>query len=76
MENGFILRGRKTSPSDGNLLLDELVGANITFVSPQDDIDPLVEDLIRSYREAGEVPYAIPIGASDEIGLWGYVEAP
>jgi D-cysteine desulfhydrase len=77
LKSHLILRGRKTSPADGNLLLNELVGANITFVSPDEynDIDQIVKDLSSFYRAEGEVPYAIPIGASDEIGLWGYIEA-
>ena len=77
LKSHLILRGRKTSPADGNLFLDELVGAKITYVSTAEyaDIDGIVADLIKAYREEGEVPYAIPIGASDEIGLWGYIEA-
>ncbi|HIG40468.1 MAG: D-cysteine desulfhydrase family protein [bacterium] len=77
LKSHLVLRGRKTSPADGNLLLDELVGARITYVSTAEyaDIDQIISELMRAYREQGEVPYAIPIGASDEIGLWGYIEA-
>jgi D-cysteine desulfhydrase len=54
-----------------------LVGANITYVSRAEyaDIDGIVSDLMSAYREKGEIPYAIPVGASNEIGLWGYIEA-
>ncbi|MBV1879439.1 MAG: D-cysteine desulfhydrase family protein [Pseudomonadales bacterium] len=73
----LILRGKPTNPADGNLLLDELVGAKITFIDTSmfSNIDQIFTDLANEYRQLGEVPYAIPVGASDEIGLWGYIDA-
>ncbi len=77
LRSHLILRGKSSEHPDGNLLLDELVGANISFVSGADfkELDRVVEDISNQYRQQGEIPYAIPIGASDEIGLWGYIEA-
>ena len=50
---------------DGNHLLCLLAGAEVRFVTPAE------------YRELGPTPegYWIPEGASNEVGLWGYVTA-
>ena len=60
-----------------NLLLDKLVGANISFVSAAafKNIDQLLAEVSENYHRQGETPFTIPLGASDEIGLWGYIEA-
>lgn len=65
------------SAPDGNLLLDHLFGAEITYVDPDafDDLEPIFDDLGDRHRGEGSSPFCIPVGASDEIGLWGYVEA-
>jgi len=62
------LRTEEHDPEpDGNHLLDVLVGAEVRFVTPE------------AYRGLGPttVPdaYWIPEGASNEVGLWGYVHA-
>lgn len=74
----LILRGKPSDPADGNLLLDQLVGANITFVSTAEyvsDLDGIYRRIEDEYRSRGQTPFSIPVGASDEIGLWGYIEA-
>ena len=50
---------------DGNHLLDLLVGAEVRFVTPA------------QYKELGDdgEGYWIPEGASNEVGLWGYLAA-
>ncbi len=65
------------SAPDGNLLLDELFAAEITYVDPDvfDDLAPVFEQVSDQHRREGSTPFCIPVGASDEIGLWGYVEA-
>ncbi|MFP6809046.1 MAG: D-cysteine desulfhydrase family protein [Pseudomonadales bacterium] len=77
----LILRGHKPDPAsgdyaDGNLLLDNLTGAAISFVSGKefDDIDATAEKISADYRTKGDITFFIPTGASDEIGLWGYIE--
>ncbi len=76
LKSHLILRGKPPIESDGNLLLDELVGAEITFATAEqfENLDSLFDDINNDYRAKGEVPFNIPIGASDEIGLWGYIE--
>lgn len=74
----LILRGEPSEIADGNLLLDQLVGAEITYVPSRGYKDKLpgeIEKIQATYANRGELAFAIPIGASDEIGLWGYVAA-
>lgn len=77
IKSHLILRGRPDSPVDGNLLLNKLVGANISFASQSqfDELDTLFSSTATDYSNKGETPYCIPMGASDEVGLWGYIEA-
>jgi D-cysteine desulfhydrase len=65
-------------PADGNLLLDKLAGARISFYPPQEDQaseDEALEDWRQHHVERGRRPYTIPAGASDGVGLWGYIAA-
>jgi D-cysteine desulfhydrase len=77
IKSHLLLRGQSRAPADGNLLLDRLVGAEVTFLSREEytDLDNVFARVEASYLEAGERPFSIPTGASDEIGLWGYIEA-
>jgi D-cysteine desulfhydrase len=73
----LILRGEKPEVAEGNLLLDYLSGAEITYL-PQSqwrNHESLAEDLQRTYEAQGRKGFFIPVGASDEIGLWGYIAA-
>jgi len=78
LKSHLLLRGKPASgPADGNLLIDHLVGAEVQFLSMDEwrDIDHLFEAAQTRWRADGEVPFVIPTGASDEIGLWGYINA-
>ena len=70
----LILRGSSPEEVDGNLLLDHLVGAGVSFVSNEtyQDMDARVAEVKQQYPELSA--YFIPVGASDETGLWGYIE--
>ncbi|XOV88765.1 MAG: 1-aminocyclopropane-1-carboxylate deaminase/D-cysteine desulfhydrase [Pseudomonadota bacterium] len=73
----LLLRGTRPDQADGNLLLDELLGATITFATREEyaDLPALVARTEQAWIEAGRKPFFIPTGASDEIGLWGYITA-
>lgn len=70
----LILRGSEPDEVDGNLLLDHLVGAGVSFVSNEtyQNMDACIAEVKRQYP--GSSAYFIPVGASDETGLWGYIE--
>lgn len=74
----LVLRGRPPEGApDGNLLLDDLFGADISHVDQAtfDQLPSHIDDLMAEHRRHGRRPFWIPVGASDEVGMWGYVEA-
>lgn len=58
---------------NGNLLLDNLLGATVHRMTKGQDSLAFADQLIRSLTQAGKKPYLIPIGGSNEIGSLGYV---
>ncbi|MGQ9425317.1 D-cysteine desulfhydrase family protein [Gilvimarinus sp. F26214L] len=76
LEVCLILREDAAPRPDGNLLLDYLVGAKVHTVSKneyQRDLEGLFQRWDDHYAAQGRKAFRIPTGASDEIGLWGYV---
>ncbi|MFM1895296.1 MAG: hypothetical protein RLZZ385_370, partial [Pseudomonadota bacterium] len=73
----LILRGEPPAEADGNLLLDHLAGATISYVPQRDWAGhaELAARLQQSYAASGRRAAFFPTGASDEVGLWGYVAA-
>lgn len=76
LKSHLVLRGKPPSSLDGNLLLDTLAGAEISFATRDEfqNLDDQFLHIADEYRSKGEIPFIIPIGASDEVGLWGYIE--
>ncbi|MEX2963558.1 D-cysteine desulfhydrase family protein [Microbulbifer sp. TYP-18] len=72
----LILRGQHSGAADGNLLLDELAGAMVAFYSPGQYFSQL-EQLFEHWRDyhaqLGHKSLSIPTGASDGLGIWGYI---
>ena len=73
----LVLRGAPEFPADGNLMLDLLLGAKTTYVSSEEfqDVGGIFARLEHKYRKAGDRPYCIPLGATYDVGLWGYIAA-
>lgn len=72
----LVLAGESIDGPDGNLLLDQLAGATITLVSPDlfgTALNGVIEEVAAKERTQGRKPYVIPLGASFEPGLWGYI---
>lgn len=78
----LILRGRDPLSDEppqagqGNLLLDELFGAEVSFHSPAEysgDRSAMLDRVNAEVRAAGRTPYFFPTGGSVELGSWGYV---
>ena len=72
----LVLRGERPECADGNLMLDELAGATIEFHPNKDysrNLRTLIHEAEARERANGHNPLIIPTGASDEIGVWGYI---
>lgn len=74
----LILRGHPEEVADGNLLLDRLSGATIKTFAPKDyteNLTSILESEARAVSAEGGKAFVIPTGASDGVGIWGYVAA-
>jgi D-cysteine desulfhydrase len=74
----LILRGEAPADVDGNLLLDHLAGASVSHYSQNQYVTELPELFAHwqsHYEERGGSALCIPTGASDGIGIWGYIHA-
>ncbi len=75
----LILRGEEPAPPyDGNLLLDRLMGATVSFLSQPEYEKGDNEDfagILEALRKKGQKPFYIPVGGSVPTGCWGYARA-
>jgi len=65
------------STHEGNLLLDDLLDAELRFISRADYArrDTLMAELATSYAQQGLRAYVIPEGGSNGLGALGYFDA-
>ena len=61
--------------SGGNLILDEIFGAEVRFVDTDsyDGVYAEMERIMTDLRAQGHTPYFIPVGGSVPLGCLGYV---
>ena len=77
LKSHLVLVGEKPEPPQGNVLINLMMGAEITYL-PGQDLDGLTEAMNRiaaGYEAKGNKPFIIPMGASDATGALGYVNA-
>jgi D-cysteine desulfhydrase family pyridoxal phosphate-dependent enzyme len=70
----LVLAGEKPKEPQGNLYLDLLSGAEVTFV-PKDQRDQALAEITRKAEAENRKPYLIPYGGSNAIGALGYRHA-
>lgn len=78
MKPVLLLRGEPPEPADSNLLLDQLLSAELHFCTAEEyssHRDARMEQLAQGIRERGGTPYVIPEGGSNAVGSRGYVAA-
>lgn len=74
----LVLGGKDFSDYKGNLLLDNLLSAELRFLVDKEDNDELHTEMnrwISELRMQGRNPYSIPVGGSTGLGALGYVYA-
>ena len=83
LEPFLILRNSRTAADAdpglvGNLLVERLVGASIRQVTKEEYTRigslALLAQLERELVAEGRKPYVIPVGGSNALGTWGYLE--
>jgi D-cysteine desulfhydrase family pyridoxal phosphate-dependent enzyme len=71
----LVANGTLPDRASGNALLDQLMGAEVHYVSSREARAPAMAMLAESLRAAGRRPYIVPLGASTPLGALGYVRA-
>jgi D-cysteine desulfhydrase len=74
----LLLRGSPPAEPDANLLLDQLLGAELHWCTPEayrTGRNERMAELAAQIRAGGGRPYVIPEGGSNGLGALGYVEA-
>ncbi|MFQ6000172.1 MAG: D-cysteine desulfhydrase family protein [Anaerolineae bacterium] len=72
----LLLRGEEPRLRNGNLLLDDLLGAEVRWMGPQRHLAPeRIAGVLEELKQAGQRPYLIPYGGSNEVGVLGYIQA-
>ena len=71
----LVLRGSEPKVPDGNLLIDKLVNSAISYKTPDEykKMDETYTLLREQYKKEGKKTFRIPVGGSNETGLWGYI---
>ncbi|MEA1899037.1 MAG: D-cysteine desulfhydrase family protein [Bacteroidota bacterium] len=77
LEVHLVLAGKKPGKNTANLLLDELVGANIHHLDTNDDalLERVSMELVEKLKRQGKHPYYMSVGGSNSIGALGYIKA-
>src|SRR6266404_7947635 len=70
----LLLNGTKPELPNGNLLLDELLGARIHWIQLSER-EAKLREIPDQLRNEGRKPYVIPVGGSNGVGATGYVLA-
>jgi L-cysteate sulfo-lyase len=73
----LVYHGRLAAPTpeyeySGNMLLNQLFGANLHPVLWTGDRNTAIEDLAAELRSQGRKPYVVPYGVSNGLGALGY----
>ncbi|MEM1402641.1 MAG: D-cysteine desulfhydrase [Pseudomonadota bacterium] len=78
LDSHILLEDRTGSKSEaynhnGNVMLDQLFGAEISRYPGGTDMAEAMEKLAAELKEQGKAPYVIPGGGSNPVGALGYV---
>jgi D-cysteine desulfhydrase family pyridoxal phosphate-dependent enzyme len=71
----LILNGTATDNPTGNLRIDKLLGVDVHLVQTRQQRNTTMDEVARDLEKKGEQVYKIPLGASDQVGSFGFVTA-
>ncbi len=77
MDAVLVFFGSPPPETNGNLLLDELLGAELIYANTEDknETDRILEQIAAERRARGRNPYLIPVGGSTVLGAISYILA-
>ena len=73
LECHLILRGNVTE-FEGNFFLDTMFGAHIHIIEPDASREEAMDKQKEQLQQAGKQAFLIPVGASDALGSYGYID--
>ncbi len=75
VKSRLYLWGKASQKATGNLLMDNLAGAETVYMSRKEytDVISVMDSDARKLSEKGKKAYVIPPGGSNYLGIWGYV---
>lgn len=73
LKSVLVLDAGHGAETQGNLLLDRMMGADVRIVPNGSLRRAVIAEVIAELTAAGETPYAIPTGGSVPLGALGYV---
>jgi D-cysteine desulfhydrase family pyridoxal phosphate-dependent enzyme len=71
----LVLTGDKPEQPSANLLLDQLFGAQVIYVTDRKERDGILQQTFDRAAEMGMKPYLVPYGGSSPTGALGYAFA-
>lgn len=71
----LVLNGQRPDRASGNALLDELLGAEVEYVTTREQRIPGMQAAVERLRRSGRAPFLVPLGASTPVGAAGYARA-
>jgi D-cysteine desulfhydrase len=74
LDRVLVLRGQEPPRTQGNLLLDRLVEADVVWAGDA-PLEEHLEEVAQRLRSQGRRPYVVPYGGSNPVGASGYVRA-
>lgn len=74
LECHLVLGGSEPETSQGNLLLDELLGAHIHWAGGNRKGED-IPNIARTLSDTGRTPYVVPYGGSNALGALAYCRA-
>ncbi len=72
LDRVLVLRGERPLKTQGNLLLDHLLGADIVWAGDE-PLHEKLDQVAQQLRKKGRHPYIVPYGGSNPVGITGYV---
>lgn len=72
IECHLVLRG-EVKEFEGNIFLDHMLGANVHVIDLDTSREDAMEELKQTLEEQGKKVFLIPVGASDALGSYGYI---
>ncbi len=77
MDAVLVFFGSPPPDANGNLLLDQLLGAELIYANTDDknETDRVLERIAEERRAKGRKPYLIPVGGSTVLGSISYILA-